>query len=120
MSVQINQYLMYAVSIPPKAFEERGEDWYDQMSEKFQDDSAYKKEVKHVDGIFWLYDGMSGKYSLIGRVMDKSSDGDFIASNGPMTMPELSGLEKEFIHNSVKRNFEIEGEFKMYLVTHYR
>jgi hypothetical protein len=117
MSVQTNQYLMYAISIPfPK---ERG--WYDKY-ESFCDDSAFNKKIVHHDGIFCLFDGMSGKYCLIGRVLEKGSNDDpCIASHGvPMEIPiSLSEIEKEFIHNSVKRNFNIEGDFKFYLITHY-
>jgi len=111
---------MFAVSVPPKAFKDRGENWYDKMMDRFGDDSAYEKEVKHEDGIFWLYDGMSGEYSLIGKVIAKTTDGEHLASSGPMVMPTIELTEEMEILRAIDRNFGMTGELKLYLITHYR
>lgn len=118
MSVQMNQYLMYAVSIPYPKWDN---DLYDKY-EKFCDDSAFNKKIVHEDGIFCLLDGMYGKYCLIGRVLAKGYDSEpFIADGVPLELSNpLTEIEKEFIQNSVKRNFGIDGDLKMYLVTKYR
>ena len=124
MSVQTNQYLMYGI-MKPYSFvkqweEEKQKDFYDTF-EEFCDDSAYKPEVIHKDGIFCLFDGMNGKFIIIGRVIHKTTDDDpFMASGYPITFADFTPLEKELITNSIRRNFNIEGELKHYFVTHYR
>lgn len=123
MSVQINQYLMYGVSVhkswPKEWAKKHGKDWGDEF-ESFMDDSAYKAGVKHRDGIFCLYDGMSGEYIIIGKVLQKSIDGEYIAGNGPISIEDLPNQEKSNISDSIKRNFGITGELKHWFVTHYR
>ena len=125
MSVQTNQYLMYGIL---KDFEwskewekETGKDFYETF-EDFMDDSAFNKKITHKDGIFCLFDGMNGKYIIIGRVLDKGSDDDpLIGSSGiPISFEPLSELEDEFISNSIERNFGITGKLKHYVVTKYR
>jgi hypothetical protein len=116
MSVQRNQYLIYGHLI------EKGDIYkgFYEKHERFFDDSAYKEGVNHVDGIFCLYDGMSGKYAIVGRVLEKSTDGECIADGRPLTMPSFTELEIELIEASIKRNFEIKPQCHYYLVTHYR
>ena len=124
MSTQVNQYLIYGISVPKKWPQEwikknKGKDWYDEF-ESFMDDSAYKKGVKHKDGVFCLYDGMSGDYIIIGRVLQKSIDGELIASNGPISIDEPTQAEKQEILDSISRNFGLTGVLKNWLITHYR
>jgi hypothetical protein len=124
MSVQTNQYLIYGLRMPYKWHEQYEKehninDFYTHF-EKFIDDSAFDNKIVHHEGIFCLFDGCSGKYIIIGRVLEKSKDGEFIADGEPVEIFELTDLEKEFIEISVKRNFEIEGDFNYYLVTQYR
>jgi len=127
MSVQTNQYLMYGVAYPyqfVKDWEQKNEkDFYDTF-ERFMDDNAFNKKTNHVDGIFCLFDGMNGKYIVIGRVLDKGSDDEpFIADNGaPLAFSNMSELENEFIENSIERNFgiSVKGELKHYIITHRR
>lgn len=116
MSVQRNQYLMYGHKVEKKDITKD----FCEKFERFMDDSAYKKEINHVDGIFCLYDGCSGKYAIIGRVLEKSTDGECIADGQPITMPLFTDLEIELIEASIKRNFEVEPNCDYYLVTHYR
>ncbi len=123
MSVQTNQYLMYGVCKPfefKKEWEkENGKDFYDTF-ESFMDDNAFNKKINHKDGIFCLYDGMNGKYIIIGRVLEKGSDDEpFVANGKPTSFTEPSELEKEFISNSIERNFGIKEEMKHWLITHY-
>lgn len=126
MSTQINQYLIWGVSVPyswAKEWEkanEKGEDSFYSSFEGYMDDSSFNAKIVHKDGIFCLFDGRDGEYIIIGRVLAKSSDGEYIATDGPMKMPILTELEQELIRESVKRVFGIEGEFTHWLVTHYR
>lgn len=124
MSVQSNQYLIYGICKPGswrKEWEkETGNDFYATF-ESFMDDSAFNKKINHKDGIFCLYDGMNGKYVIIGRVLAKGSDEEpFIAYGEPISFTEPTELEKELISNSIERNFGIKEELKHWLITHYR
>lgn len=124
MSIQTNQYLIYGISVPKKWPSEwlkknPGKDWGDTF-EPFMDDSAYKKTVKHKEGIFCLYDGMSGGYIIIGKVLQKSQDGELIADGGPISIDEPTQEEKQEILVSIRKNFGLTGVLKHWLVTHYR
>lgn len=124
MSTQINQFLIYGLKVPAKWPEQwnkkhlkEGKEWYDTF-EGFMDDSAFTAKVKHKDGVFMLYDGMNGDYIIIGKVHKKTSDGEFI--DGPLCISDLPTEDKDAISESIKRNFDLEGELKWYFVTHYR
>ena len=124
MSVQTNQYLMYGISKPfqfVKDWEkETGKDFYETF-EDYMDDSAFKKDIHHKDGIFCLFDGMNGKYIIIGRVLYKGTDDEpFVADGKPLSFTEPTDLEKELISNSIERVFGVKEEMKHWLVTHYR
>lgn len=124
MSIQTNQYLIYGINVPVKWIdkwkkENKGKDWYETF-ESFMDDSAYKKTVKHKDGIFCLYDGMSGKYLIIGKVLDKSEEGEHLADRGPISFDDRPEDEKKAIADSIQRNFGVTGEIKHWFVTMYR
>lgn len=124
MSTQINQFLIYGISVPktwPKQWNKdnkhEGKDWYDTF-EEFMDDNPFNSRVKHKDGVFMLYDGMSGEYIIIGKVHKKTSDGEFI--DGPLCISDLPTEDKDAISESIRRNFGLKGEMKWYFVTHYR
>lgn len=88
--------------------------------ESFMDDSAFKSEIKHKDGIFCLYDGRDGQWIFIGRVLSKAADGEFLGENKPIPIADLTPLEQELIKTSVERNFGVTGDFKHWIVTQYR
>jgi hypothetical protein len=122
MSTQINQYLILGIKAPanwPKKWEKSnpGKDWGDTF-DKYMNDSAYDTKVKHKDGVFMLYDGMSGNYILIGKVYKKSIDGERI--EGPLCIDDIPTNDKDDIANSIERIFGLKGDVKWYFVTHYR
>jgi len=123
MSTQVNQYFMYGICLPynwHKEWEsETGKDFHDTFDE-FMQDNAFERKVNHKEGIFCLFDGRDGRYIIIGRVLEKSDD-DFryLGSNKPITIPNLTDIEKEYIQNSVKKYFNLDKEFNFYFVTHY-
>jgi hypothetical protein len=125
MSVQTNQYLFYGVMKPfeyVKQWEkDNNKDFYDTF-EGFMDDSAFKKTVTHNDGIFCLFDGMNGKYIIIGRVLEKGSDDEpFIANGKPMSFDTFPEVEHFAIFESIEKNFGISDEpLKYWLITNYR
>ena len=57
---------MYAIRLP---YDNKA---YDKM-EPFMEDPN-----KHTDGIFVLYDGMSGNYIFVGRVLEMSATDDVL------------------------------------------
>lgn len=117
MSVQINQYIMIGVRIP---FPGKHDDFYEKY-ESFMEDSAFNSNISHKEGIFCLFDGMNGKYVIIGRVMAKSSDGEYLADGEPIELPlTLTELEQELISESINRNFGIDEPLKTFFVTKYR
>ncbi len=92
-------------------------DFYD-LQYKYSIDSAYNDKIIHYDSIFCL---MGEKYTVMGRVLAKSSDGECIADDEPYSVPPiLPYKERESIVSKVKEIFGIEGFFDYYLITHYR
>jgi hypothetical protein len=122
MSTQINQYLMWATRLPYEGMKEwekqHEKDFYDSF-EDFMEDSAFSSEVEHKDGIFCLFDGMNGQYIFIGKVLAKSKEGSFLGDS-ILAIKKPAVREQSIIRNSVLRNFEVEGKFDLYLITHYR
>jgi hypothetical protein len=114
---------MYGILVPytwrNEWQEKTGKSFYETF-EEFMDDNAFDKKIKHKEGIFCLSDGRDGRFIIIGRVLEKSSDGDYLGSGNPITIPELTDMEKEYIEGSVKRHFGLEGKFNFYFVTYYR
>lgn len=124
MSVQIHQYLIYGIKTNTKFIheweEKNGKDFHDEFDD-FMHDSAFKREIVEKDGIFCLYDGMSGRYLIIGKVYQKGTDDEpFIADDEPYSFDEPSESEKQKIADSIERNFGLKGDMKMWLVTRYR
>lgn len=64
MSVSTNQYIFIGVKLPYK------NDTYE-LYEDYQD-NGYKAEIKHHNGLAVIYDGMNGKYILVGSILLKS------------------------------------------------
>lgn len=123
MSTQVNQYFMYGILVPynwrNEWQEKTGKRFYDTF-EEFMDDNAFDDKIKNKDGIFCIAEGRSGGFIIIGRVLDKSSDGEYLAYSSPIAVPELSEEEKKSIETSVKKHFDLEGDFKFYFVTYLR
>lgn len=123
MSVQVNQFLMWGLRMPydwHKQWEKDKDADFCETFESFMDDSAFEPTVKHKDGIFCLFDGKNGKYIFIGRVLAKSKDRELIGDEGPIELNPPTEIEKEFIRNAVVKNFGIYGDFRLWLITHYR
>jgi len=125
VSTQVNQWFMWGIKVPYE--------WHDEWEKKnpdkgefypyfesFMDDSAFTSGVNHKEGIFCLFDGRDGKYIIIGRVFQKTRDGDLLGEQKPFSPPKLTELEKELIQTSVMRNFGLEGAFDYWFVTQLR
>lgn len=112
---------MYGVSVPydwHKEWEQRtGKEFYETF-ESFMDDSAFTSEIKHKDGIFCLFDGRDGRCIIIGRVLEKSGDGDYIGCGSPLELPvKLTDMERELIGASIERNFGLTAAPSFWFVT---
>lgn len=121
MSTQTNQFLMWGIKKPyswHKQWEKETGKEFNETFESFEEDSAFESTVNHKEGIFYLFDGCNGKYIIIGRVLAKARDGEFLGDDEPIMLHPPTKLEKEFIRNAVVKNFGIDGDFRLCFVTH--
>jgi len=125
MSTSVCQYLMYAVKLEKEKFEE---DNFSDKYDGYMDTSSYAKEVKHLNGIFCLFDGMNGDYAFVGKVLAKSredyNDGysNYLGYDNGLIIPELSEDEKDLVVETVNKDFELKydkKDFKHYIITHF-
>jgi hypothetical protein len=98
---------------------ETGKNFFDTF-EEFMNDNAFNDEIKEKEGIFCLSDGRDGRFIIIGKVLEKSSDGEYLGSSAPIKVPDLNIIEKMKIVNNVNKYFGLFGEFNFYFVTNYR
>lgn len=114
MSVQHNIYLMYGMRI-----DDFPEEKLEEMDYEWGKASAYTTKVEHKDGLFLLFDHMSGDYCILGHVIGKTSDdGD----SSLEIVQELGYLGEETelrVQESIRRNFGLEPQCKYYLINHY-
>jgi hypothetical protein len=113
---------MYGILVPYKWRnewqEKTGKSFYDTF-EEFMEDSAFDNKINNKEGIFCLADGVNGRFIIIGRVLRKASDGEYLGVS-PFRVPELGIEERIDIEASVKKHFELEGDFGFYFVTYCR
>jgi len=114
MSVATNQYLILGVKLPYK-----GESHY----EDFEDyiDNGYKSEILHKNGLACVYDGMDGKYIMLGRIIEKSPVDERI--DGPFCFypvdPEKADLTAGLINLSFPKIVVSAQDIKLWFLTHY-
>lgn len=126
MSTQLNQYIIWGKNLPYRWHKEweaaNGKDFYNHF-ESYMSDSAFDSKIVHKEGIFCLFDGRDGGYIIIGRVMAKCGDHQWLGEK-PMDLPVFpTDTEKEFIQSAVERVFGLEccaSDFQLWLVTHLR
>lgn len=101
-----DQYFMYGILVPYKKYK------------KWEEGTGRKFPVGIYGNIFCLFDGRDGKYVIIGRVLDKTNnDKPYLGAREPLIVPELEKADEFIIQNSVKEEFDIEGEFHYYFIT---
>lgn len=121
MSVQINQYLMYGISVPyPK-----DEDFYDNHEQFHGMNSAFNSDIPAgPDGIFCLMDGMNGNYMVIGKVLAKSDNYERIADDKPLRIDTLTEVQKLEVVSAIQKHFDNNMQSPViadyYFITHYR
>ena len=85
MGTTANQYLMVGVKLPYRSCKLGDEDKF----EPFYDET-YKEAINHHDGLCVISDGMDGKYTFIGRVLEKAINDYWI--NGPIDCERAGGI----------------------------
>lgn len=125
MSTQINQYHCFGYLLPYDEAKDAiintlgSEDKFEEAMDDFHD-SAFNGEIKEVDGVSMILDGMDGKYLFFGKIYDKSSDHRHI---------ETFEFEKPKKHVKLLLKFKLKEYFgdnfnelkpKTILLTHYR
>jgi hypothetical protein len=81
-------------------------------------DSPYKG-IQMRNGLGVLYDGMNGKYIVIGMILQKSEEG--MSIDGPLEIPAYEDGLRLIIADNITKQFEIKSpQVKTWLVTHYR
>ena len=113
MSVSVNTYVIlgYKFEIDDLPYEE---------CEPYLD--SCHEGIKHHKGLFVLYDGMNGGYSIIGRVLAKTQNNMYFED--PFTV-EADLTQKELIAgyiNTLLKPFEDikPDEIKLWVVSHHR
>ena len=106
MSVERTDYLMWGVQVEPKEVSKR----YEELEAEMHDEEGKRFDL--------VYDGMSGKYAIAGRIICKSG-----AYEG-MGFKLIGGRELDFDYTTfkaVKEAFpEAEAhEFAAYMFSHY-
>lgn len=117
MSVQHNIYLMYGMQVSLDIFPKDELDEYDL---EWGSSSSYSTKVEHKDGLFLLSDNMAGRYNVIGRVLGKMSDDEDCSFEDCQEVESMAREEVKLeVEESIKRNFDIEPNCKLYLINHY-
>jgi len=100
----VNQYFMYGISVPYDAYK----DWNLNGDE---------------ENISCLFDSRDGKYLIIGRILEHTTNEDVIPLLGykePLLVPVLDKVDEAIIQNSVGKQYGVAGAFHYYFITHSR
>lgn len=112
MSTQVNTYAIIGCFVP-----------YDDVSTRYDElepymDSAYEG-IQHHDDLCILFDGMSGKYAIVGRVLAKTENHQGLEA--PVTFPILDNEERSRLLVKIKDLFpDKPAELRHIVVSHYR
>jgi len=111
MSIQANTYIIVGVKLPYPENEE-----FRNSLDPYKD-SAFKG-ITHKNGLCALADGMNGNYIIIGKVLHKTENLQAF-EEGPIEIKQNSNL-KQKVQKKLKECFDINGEVKTYVISHYR
>jgi hypothetical protein len=114
MGVVTNQYIIVGVNLPYEALD------YEQL--EGYHDNGYKEEVVHKNGLTAIQDGMSGKYLVIGRIIEKAPP-DIMIGDGVTTLDPVAFDKAEMIASLINLSFPSlsvsVADIRSMLVTHY-
>ena len=120
MSVRFNNYIMRGVLCPYGPFRVLS----DELDEEFGQYSDTTREgIKHHDGICMLFDGMSGRYVAIGRVLVKSECGE--GFNYPLKVDDKPINDEADVMEKINAILDKIGQkpiskLKTLVISHYR
>lgn len=114
MGVDFNQYLIVGIKLP-----NHNELSYEMVEEYL--DNGYKKDVIHKNGLSCIYDGMNGKYTVIGRIVYKSDIDQPL--EGAFCLGNVDKVQAELIASLISLSFPsikvVPDDIKQWFVTHY-
>ena len=117
MGTRVNQYFMYGILVPYNWYRK----WEQGTGRSFHAVFAdFMNDDVDTDDISCLFDGRDGRFIIIGKVLERSADDEYLGSDQPIRVPEFDEIDKIGIRESVKKNFDLEGQFHFYFVTQYR
>ncbi len=124
MSVQVNQYLCYGYLLDYKEarnylVEKHGEDKYEEISDDYHD-SAFKKEIKEINGCSMIEDGMNGKYTFFGKIFTKSENYEHLQTTVIKKVKKHVKLMVDYEFKNLFGDSFLDYEPSMILLTHYR
>jgi hypothetical protein len=97
---KFNQYFMYGILVPLKAFK----DW----------------NLESDDDISCIFNTRDGEHMIIGRVLESTNgDNPVLGSKKPLIVPKLDEMDEIIIQNSVGKQYGIGGKFYYYFITQY-
>lgn len=113
MGVSRREVLMIGVRLSGEEYEQAG---------GFETFEKYDVDFKNANqGNCILYDGMNGKYAIVGLLIYASDDMRF-GDNEGFPLLEIKDIDKitsAFIKQFVKEKFNIEREVAHYIVSHF-
>ena len=115
MSTQVNTYVMIGALFPYDVF--KGDDAYERL-EPYKDNAF--EGIQHHDGLCVLYDGMTGEYVAIGRVLEKTENHQ--PFEHPIRIAPSTDAERQSLHDDIRRLIQIEGDFTVQhlVISRYR
>lgn len=111
MSTNYNQYIILGIKVPFDSFT------YEQLED--YGDNGYKEETGQNEGITAIFDGMNGKYIIIGKVLYKSEINEPL--EGIIDLNVQDDFEEARIAVKLNLLFKINysNDVKLWLVTHW-
>lgn len=115
----VTKYFIYGVSLPIKW----KIDWEDAHGTKFREAflefrNAFWEEGKEVsNGIAYPYSGRDGDSFIIGIVLERNSEKEFVyKQEQPVLIPELTDEKKKIFEDALKYFFGIKEDFHYFYV----
>jgi hypothetical protein len=120
MSVQQKQYLIIGIILPYSYFDNMTEDVYEFLEEYMI--SNYDKTINHKNGLACLFDGMSGKYIILGRIIQSGKNclSEYCINYSNLTEIQSNNqIIFQEVEHSLLDVFNISVKPELLLVTHY-
>ena len=98
---KFNQYFMYGILVPHKAYK----DW----------------NLDNYDDISCVFNTRDGEHMIIGKVLESTNDNNPLLGNKePLIVPKLEKIDEMIIQDSVGKQFGVAGKFYYYFITQFK